>query len=93
LLYLSVWYNTKHPEEYVLLVPSPEYLETHNTARYTEGLGRIDPMQFWTLDELRAHAAETALVSPHEDTWKMLKPTGLGTRVRFASPMEADYFQ
>lgn len=93
LLYLSLWYNAKHPEEYILLVPTPEYLETHNTARYAAGLRRYYPIQVWNLEDLRSHAAEAALVAPNENTWTMLKQAGLEVRVRFASPMETDYFQ
>jgi uncharacterized membrane protein len=93
LLYLSVWFNAKDRENYVLLVPSPEYREAHNTDRYDAGLGQYYPMHFWNLDDLRKHAAETALVAPNPDSWKILKPAGIKTQVRFVSPIEADYFQ
>jgi hypothetical protein len=93
LLYLELRYYAKHPEEYALLVPSAEHLETHNTARYIAGLGRYYPMQFWNLEDLRKHAAETALLEPTEDSWKMLKEAGLEARRRFVAPTEVDYLQ
>jgi uncharacterized membrane protein len=93
LLYLPLWYYAKHPEEYVLLVPSDEYLEAHNTARYVAGLRLYFPIQCWNPEELRRHAAEAALIAPTEDSWRMLKQAGLEARVRFAAPLEADYFQ
>jgi Dolichyl-phosphate-mannose-protein mannosyltransferase len=93
LLYLELRYYAKHPEEYALLVPDTQYLETHNTARYTEGLGRYYPMQFWTLEDLRTHVGETALLGPTEETWKMLKTAGFETERRFIAPTEVDYLK
>jgi hypothetical protein len=93
MLFVSLWYNSKNPEEYVLLVPSAQYLEHNNTPRYTAGLRRYYPMQFWSVEDLRKHAAETALVAPDEGSRQMLKQAGFALRVRFATPMEADYLE
>ena len=93
MLYQELWYYAVRPEEYVLLVPSARYLEVHNTTRYTVGLAHFYPMQIWTLDDVRKHAAETALLEPTDDDRKMLEEIGLKLRPHFNAPLEVDYFQ
>jgi hypothetical protein len=43
-------------------------------------MARFAPMRFWSLDDLRAHAAEAALIDPSEDTLQMLRQAGFQTR-------------
>ncbi len=93
MLYQELWYYAKHPEQYVLLIPSARYLEVHNTTRYTLGLARYYPMQFWSVEDLRKHARETALLEPTQDDRGILQQAGLELRLRSAAPLEVDYLQ
>jgi hypothetical protein len=93
MLYQELWFHSKHPEQYVLLVPSDRYLQTHNTTRYSVGLGNFFPMQFWNTDDVCHHASETALVQPNEEVWKILEQAGVKVQRRVAGPMEVDYLQ
>jgi hypothetical protein len=93
MLFLELNYYSKHPEGYVLLVPSAQYLEIANTTRYDFGLGRYHPMQFWNLDDLRNHTRETALLQPTPLGMRVVKEAGFETTVRFAGPMEVDYLR
>jgi hypothetical protein len=93
LLYLELWYYAKDPQRYVLLVPSPQYREAHNTVRYVTGLALYYPMQFWDLDDLRKHTAEAALLDPTEETRQFLEKDGWAVERRFSSPVETDYLQ
>jgi hypothetical protein len=93
LLFLPLNYYARHPEQYVLLVPSAEAAESSNTIRYTVGLGRYRPMRFWNLEELKSHIRETALLRPSPQSLRILKDAGIETTVRFTDPMEVDYLR
>ncbi len=93
MLFLECWYYAKDRDQYALLVPSPQYLETHNTPRYVAGLARNYPMHFWTLDDLRRHAAETALVDPTPDVWALFKEAGIPVHAHAGAPIEVDFFE
>jgi hypothetical protein len=93
LLYMEVDYYSKHPEQYRLLVPSEKDLEVLNTVRYTLAMGRYYPFRFWSPEDLKQHARETALIQPSETTLQVLQGLGLQTRVRYKAPLEVAYLE
>jgi hypothetical protein len=50
-------------------------------------------MQFWTVDDLRRHAGDAALIDPTADALHDLEQAGLSTHTRFATPVEVLYLQ
>lgn len=65
-------YYSKHPELYAFVITP--HLE--GTGRVHLNSAQYHPMRFWSLEELRAHARETALVDPSEDTVKAMTDAG-----------------
>jgi hypothetical protein len=93
MLYLELRNYARRPEEYVLLVPSEEYLKFHNTPRYTVALSRYYPMQFWNLEDLRTHAAETALLGFSTEDLTLLENIGLRTHTRLPDSLGVTYIE
>jgi mannosyltransferase len=69
--YLEALYYSKRPQQYALL-PSLDPGDVHMTLT----LGQYYPMHFWTLEELKQHAGETALLAPRPSDLEMLKQAG-----------------
>jgi hypothetical protein len=65
-------YYSKHPEIYAFVITP--HLE--GTGRVHLNSAQYHPMRFWSLEELRTHARETALVDPSEDTVKAMTDAG-----------------
>ena len=99
LLFLEAQQYSNHPEQCVLLLPSdfsrqpkpgPDpYLH----QRLELNLSQYYPLQVWTLDDLRRHQTEAALVEPDEQALRDVQRDGMTARVRFATPLKVDYLQ
>jgi hypothetical protein len=92
MLHLEATHYSRHPEEVILLL-FPEGRNEIPTARVQENLGQYSPMQFWKLDDLKKHAAETALIDPTPETLEALKQAGIQVEVRFSKPMQVVYLR
>jgi hypothetical protein len=92
MLHLEARHYSRHPEEIVLLV-YPEGKDEVPTARVQVNLGQYSPLQVWKLDDLRKHAAETALVDPTPETLEALKQAGVQVEVRFSKPLQVVYLR
>ena len=90
MLHLEATHYSRHPEEVVLLL-FPEGKDEIPTSRVQENLGQYSPMQFWTLDDLKRHAAETALIDPTPEALEALKQAGVQVEVRFSKPLQVVY--
>ncbi len=86
--YVEARYYSKHPEEYALLTPLD-----HGNLHETMILAQYHPMQFWTLEDLKNHARETALIAPLPSDLDTLKQAGFQTTIRFTKPLEVVYFE
>ena len=86
--YVEARHYSKHPEEYALLTP----LDTGNLHE-TMILAQYHPMQFWTLEDLRKHARETALLMPLPSTLDTLKKAGFRPTIRFTKPLTVAYLE
>jgi hypothetical protein len=53
-------------------------------VRSERALGENYPVQFWTFEDLKKHAQETAVIVPFASTLEMLHRSGFQTTVRFA---------
>jgi len=51
------------------------------------------PLQLWTLDDLRRHQAESALIEPDEQAIRDLQREGVQTGVRSSSPLKVYYLR
>jgi Dolichyl-phosphate-mannose-protein mannosyltransferase len=80
--HLEALHYAKHPEEYAYLA-SLDSGDQHQTM----ALARYVPMQFWTLDDLKKHAPETALIAPYPRIVETLKQAGIQVDVRSANPL------
>ena len=97
LLFLEAQHYAKHPEQCVLLLPSdfnqpptagPDpYLH----QRLEKNLSQYYPMQFWTVDELREHQKQAALIDPDENAMRDLRQAGIRMERRFSTPLQVDY--
>ncbi len=86
--YVEARHYSKHPEEYALLVP----LDIGNLHE-SRVLAQHNPMQFWTLEDLRKHAGETALLLPLPSDIEALKKAGFEPAVRFTKPITVVYLE
>jgi hypothetical protein len=92
---------SKHPEEYVLLVP--EGTDMIRLIRPEMIFARYYPLQFWNLEDFKKHARETALIPPPRGApiqhpafltaLDYLKKAGFHIRTRFAQPLEVIYLE
>lgn len=93
MLYVELNYYSSRPDDYRLFVPPAKQLEVLNTVRYAMGLGRYNRYLYWSLDDIRQHARETALIQPSEATMNLMNDAGIRTTVRFSGPLEVAYLQ
>ena len=97
LLFLEAQQYATHPEQCVLFLPSDLGNEPQNGPdpylhqRLELNLSQYYPMQFWTIEELRRHQAESALIEPDEKTLQDLREAGMQVGRRFSAPMQVDY--
>lgn len=92
LLYMEARYYTKHPEQYGFLIDSDEE-RSHMTVRTTLAMEQFYPSRIWTLEDLKTHALESAVVEPLESTLTVMKEAGFRPVTRFADPPEVFYFE
>jgi len=92
ILHAEVAEYSKHPDDCVLLLPSDSTHQTIQT-RMELNLAQYYPLEFWTLDDLRMHASEAALIEPRPDILDELRQAGFRITVRFPKPMEVVYLQ
>jgi hypothetical protein len=100
LLFLEAQYYSNHPEQCILLLPSdftPQVDPRRTTPdpylhqRLELNLSQYSPMQFWTIDDLRKHAAEAALVEAPPEVLSELKHSGFSIEMRFSKPLAVAY--
>ena len=92
MLHIEAKHYSRHPEEVILLV-FPEGKDELPTVRVQQNLGQYSPMQFWKLDDLKKHAAETALIDPTPETLEALKQAGVQVEVRYSKPLQVAYLR
>ncbi len=99
LLFLEAQHYAVHPEQCVLFLPSDFDRQEQNGPdpylhqRLELNLSQYYPMQFWTIDDLRRHQAESALIEPDEKTLQDLHAAGIQTGRRFPAPIPVDYLR
>ncbi len=80
--YLEALHYSKHPEKYAYLL-SLDSGDKHQIM----SLARYYPMQFWTLEDIKKHAGETALIAPYPRIVDSLKQAGFEVEVRSTTPL------
>ena len=99
LLFLEAQHYAAHPEYCVLLLPSDFSHETQSGPdpylhqRLEVNLSQYHPLRIWTIDDLRQHQAEAALVQPDERALRDVQHDGMQTRTRMAAPLRIAYLQ
>lgn len=99
LLFLEAQHYSAHPEQCVLFLPSDFDRPVQNGPdpylhqRLELNLSQYYPMQFWTIDDLRRHQADSALVEPDEKTLEDLHAAGIQAGRRFSTPLLVDYLR
>ncbi len=86
--YIEARHYSKHPEEYALLTS----LDTGNLHEITV-LAQYHPMQFWTLEDLKKNARETALFLALPSDLDTLREAGFQPHVRFSKPLTVIYLE
>uniref|UniRef100_Q01QM6 Glycosyltransferase RgtA/B/C/D-like domain-containing protein n=1 Tax=Solibacter usitatus (strain Ellin6076) TaxID=234267 RepID=Q01QM6_SOLUE len=87
---LEARYYSKKPEAYAFLL----HKDLAPIGRAHSNLARFTPMRFWSMDELRAHALEAALIDPSEDTLTAMREAGFRTRtLHTAGPAKIVYLE
>jgi hypothetical protein len=81
LLGVEARYYSKHPEKYVFLVELRSNNSVSWNSRTAMNLGQYSPMLFWTLDDLKAHVRETALVDPSQEAIAAVEQSGYKMRI------------
>ncbi len=92
LLHLEAKHYSRHPGEVYLLLGPGGQPETP-TERVQVNLSHYSPMQFWSVDDLKRHAHETAVVDAAPEMVDAMKQAGFRPMVRFPEPVEVVYFQ
>ncbi len=99
LLFLEAQHYSAHADQCVLLLPSDFNQQAkpgrdpYLHQRLELNLSQYYPMQFWTVDDLRRHAAESALIEPDETALRDLRQAGIQVGRRFAEPLQVDYLK
>ncbi len=99
LVFLEAQYYAQHPEQCVLLLPTDFSQQPKGGRdpylhqRLELNLSQYYPLQSWTIDDLRRHAAQSALIEPTEDILTALHQQGLRPEMRFSTPIQVLYFQ
>ena len=99
MLFLEAQQYASHPEQVILLLPSdfsrqprpgPDpYLH----QRLELNLSPYYPLQFWTVDDLRRHASDAALIEPDEQALRDVQGGDMRARTRMRDPLVVDYLQ
>jgi len=89
-LYLEAAYYAKS-EDCIFLLGSDATQKANelNLLR----LAQYYPLQFWTMDDLKRHASQTAFIAPRPDTLDTLRLAGFQISVRFTKPLSVVYLQ
>jgi 4-amino-4-deoxy-L-arabinose transferase-like glycosyltransferase len=85
-LYLDSVYYSRRPSACFLLTGQGGFIQAVG-----QSLSVYHPMQFWTLDDLKSHARETAVIEPTPDELELLKQAGLQIEVRYPKPLDVVY--
>jgi mannosyltransferase len=86
--YIEALYYSKHADQYVwLMLPT---VDPHRT-RDMMTLAQFYPMRIWTLEDLRKHAQETALLVPLPDYLDTLKQAGFQVENPFPKSLQVVY--
>lgn len=86
-LYREGQYYSKHPEEYRYLEPDDP------TYRIPDYFANYYSLKTWSLNDLKEHVRETAVISPPSKVLDAMKQAGFVANTRFTSPIEVVYFQ
>ncbi len=86
--YWEAYHYSKHPEQYFYLASLDS-----GDLRLTMNFSHYIPVQFWTLEDIKKHARETALVAPYPRIVETLKQAGIQVETRFSAPQEVFYLQ
>lgn len=87
-LHVEVAHYSAHPEDCILLLPSDlTHTNIQNLMEFK--LAQYAPLQFWTIDDLKEHAPEAALIEPRPDVLDDLRRAGLRIVIRPQSPTVA----
>lgn len=90
ILHAEIAHYSRHPDDcFLLLPPDPTDQTIQNVMELK--LAQYYPLQFWTLDELKQHASEVALIEPRPDILDELRQAGFRLTVRSPKPMEVVY--
>ena len=83
--YMEALHYSKHPERYVYF-----YLN-HAGQHEMRTLALYYPMQFWTMDDLKHHASESALIMPTWHIAEAIRQAGIQVDMQPSSPVEDAY--
>jgi len=86
--YLEAQHYSNHPNDYVLLASLDS-----GDLRQTMALARYYPMQIWTLNDLRKHTGESAVILPTPRILNELKEAGFEVEMKFSRPLEVAYLR
>ena len=92
MLHIEAAHYSRYPDEIVLLV-NEDNAQNVPTVRVQVNLSHYSTMQLWTLDDVRSHAAETALIDPPPEVLEALKQAGLQVTVRYSKPLQVMYLR
>jgi hypothetical protein len=89
--FLEIQYYSKHPWDYRLLVTG----ETPGAFLIAEYYPEYYPWKRWRLEDLKAHARDTAVILPDEVTLNAMKQAGYVANTRFSGSgaFSVVYFQ
>jgi hypothetical protein len=99
LLFLEAQHYSSHPEECILLLPSDFSRQPkpgpdpYQHQRLELNLSQYYPLQIWTLDELRRHQSDVALVEPDAQVLRDLQREGMQSRLRSSTPLNVYYLR
>jgi 4-amino-4-deoxy-L-arabinose transferase-like glycosyltransferase len=90
-LFMAGRYYSGHPENCIFLLDSDPGNSSNLGVSLALGLASYYPLRFWTVDDLKQHIGESALIQPTPDTVDALKRAGFEVDTRFDKPLEVGY--
>jgi hypothetical protein len=88
LLYWVLRQYSRHPDQYAMPLFSDDP-RLHDTIV----MGQYYPVHLWTLQDLKKHTRETALIGAPPSSLDGLKQAGFQIKIRFAQPIEVVYLE
>jgi hypothetical protein len=82
-------YYSKYPERYIFLLDR----QPRHITQVLLNVNRFSPIRFWRFDDLKAHALETVLIDPSEESVNAIQHAGFNLDSYAVGPLKVVYLR